>query len=99
MKYFIRLKWKIRLFFQDLLIPTLITLCVLIIMGFGGYLAYKYEQEYYYKYIDLDNNEGYAEECAFTDKSTFSGGMGTMTCFLKDGTVIQVKQYKVVKRS
>lgn len=86
-------------FFEDNWIAIIVILCILGLLAVVGYADYKWQQEYCYKYIDLDNNEGYAENCSFTDKSGFSGGMGTMTCFLKDGTVIQVKQYKVVKRS
>ncbi len=51
----------------------------------------------YYEYIDLDNNKGYAKKCKFSDRGTYSGGMGVLVCILDDGTVLQVKQYKEVK--
>ena len=53
----------------------------------------------YYNYVDLDNNEGIAYECKYTDKSYKSGGMGTPICILEDGTIIAVKQYKFIKES
>lgn len=53
----------------------------------------------YYTYVDLDNNEGIAYECEYTDKSYKSGGMGTPICKLEDGTIIAVKQYKFIKES
>ena len=53
----------------------------------------------YYTYVDLDNNEGIAYECKYTDKSYKSGGMGTPICKLGDGTIIVVKQYKFIKES
>lgn len=53
----------------------------------------------YYAYVDLDNNEGIAYECKYTDKQYKSGGMGTPICKLEDGTIIAVKQYKYIKES
>lgn len=41
-----------------------------------------------YKYKDLDNNIGYAENCFIDD--------GYSNCYLKDGTVIKVKEYKKI---
>lgn len=53
----------------------------------------------YYKYVDLDNNEGIAKHCQFSDNSarTHSGGQGMPICELDDGTIIAVKQYKFIK--
>lgn len=53
----------------------------------------------YYKYIDLDNNEGIAKYCQFSDENprTHSGGQGMPICVLDDGTIIAVKQYKFIK--
>ena len=48
----------------------------------------------YYTYVDLDNNEGVACDCKYTDKSYKSGGMGTPICKLEDGTILSVKSYK-----
>lgn len=62
-------------FFEDNWIAIIVILCILVLFAFYCYADYKWQQEYYYKYIDLDNNEGYAENCSFTDKSGFSGCM------------------------
>lgn len=51
----------------------------------------------YYTYVDLDNNEGIAYECKYTDKSYKSGGMGSPICKLEDGTILSVKSYKYHK--
>lgn len=51
----------------------------------------------FYTYVDLDNNEGIAYECEYTDKSYKSGGMGTPICKLEDGTILSVKSYKYHK--
>ena len=50
----------------------------------------------YYVYVDLDNNEGTAYECEYTDRALYSGGMGMPICKLEDGTIIVVKQYKFI---
>lgn len=49
-----------------------------------------YYTYYYYTYVDLDNNEGIADECKH-DR--------TPICELEDGTVIAVKQYKRIRES
>ena len=51
-----------------------------------------------YEYLDFDNNRGIAEYCDNSDIRAFSGGKGVLSCNLKDGTVIMVKQYKVKEK-
>ena len=45
--------------------------------------------KHYYTYVDLDNNEGIAITCQYTDKdrNSKSGGMGSPICKLEDGTI------------
>lgn len=49
---------------------------------------------YHYEYIDLDNNKGIASSCSYKFKAGKAGGQGSPVCILKDGTTLQVKQYK-----
>lgn len=70
---------------------------LILIIGNSIYEDNHYKK--YYTYVDLDNNEGIAYECAYTDKSYKSGGMGSPICKLEDGTIIAVKQYKFIKES
>lgn len=49
-----------------------------------------------YEYIDLDGNKGTAKECSYEFQGYYSGGQGSPVCVLEDGTVIQVKQYKLI---
>ena len=79
-------------------------LIILIFIAVGltltGVINKIYEDNHYkkyYTYIDLDNNEGIAYNCQYTDKSYRSGGMGTPICELNDGTIITVKSYKYHK--
>ena len=59
------------------------------------YLIYEHiNYRIYYTYVDLDNNEGIAYDCEYTDKGYKSGGMGTPICKLEDGTILSVKSYK-----
>lgn len=55
---------------------------------------------YHYEYIDLDNHKGEALDCSykFTENIGLggAGGQGSPICELKDGTIIQVKQYKQI---
>lgn len=51
---------------------------------------------YHYEYIDLDNNNGTARNCSYKFEGHRKGGQGSPVCTLKDGTVLQVKQYKRV---
>ena len=77
-------------------------ICMFIVFPAIVIIAKIYESnnyKMYYTYVDLDNNEGIAYECEYTDKSYKSGGMGTPICKLEDGTTIVVKQYKFVKES
>lgn len=81
-------------------IIVLILLFSLLVLSIYGIISwYKYDATHMrqYQYIDLDNKEGIAIDCTFTDKSIHSGGMGTPICRLEDGTIIQVKQYKYIE--
>lgn len=78
----------------------ILLICVIfpaIVIAAKIYESYNYKM--FYTYVDLDNNEGIAYECKYTDKSKSyrSGGMGTPICKLEDGTIILVKQYKFIK--
>lgn len=78
----------------------LMIICMFIVFPAIVIIAKIYESnnyKMYYTYVDLDNNEGIAYECKYTDKSYKSGGMGTPICKLEDGTIIAVKQYKFIK--
>lgn len=77
-------------------------ICMFIVFPAIVIIAKIYESnnyKMYYTYVDLDNNEGIAYECEYTDKQYKSGGMGTPICKLEDGTIIMVKQYKFIKES
>jgi hypothetical protein len=67
----------------------------ILIYGISMYEDNHYNK--YYTYVDLDNNEGIAYECKYTDKAYKSGGMGTPICKLEDGTILSVKSYKYHK--
>lgn len=49
-----------------------------------------------YEYVDLDDNKGLAKKCFFETYRYHAGGQGSPVCILEDGTVIQVKQYKLI---
>lgn len=68
---------------------TLIFVCVLIILGIISVSTVEIK---IYEYIDLDGNKGFASKCS----SHYSGGNGSTVCILEDGTVIMVKQYKLI---
>lgn len=80
----------------------IVAICMFIIFPAIVIMAKIYESnnyKMYYTYVDLDNNDGIAYECEYTDKSYKSGGMGTPICKLEDGIIIAVKQYKFIKES
>lgn len=87
---------------SDDVVLLIVAICMFIIFPAIVIMAKIYESnnyKMYYTYVDLDNNEGIAYECEYTDKSYKSGGMGTPICKLEDGTIIAVKQYKFIKES
>jgi len=57
--------------------------------------SYEYDKHYihYYKYVDLDNNEGIAKKCQFSNNK----GQGSPICELEDGTILSVKSYKYIE--
>lgn len=87
---------------SDDFVLLIVIICMFVIFPAIVIIAKIYENnnyKMYYTYVDLDNNEGIAYECKYTDKSYKSGGMGTPICKLEDGTIIVVKQYKFIKES
>lgn len=84
-------------FDKNLLILIICLFICLPIIAIISHTYNYYNYEMYYTYVDLDNNEGTAYECEYTDRAHFSGGMGTPICKLEDGTIIVVKQYKFIK--
>ena len=81
---------------DDVVLLTVL-ICMVIIFPAMVIIGIKYEDNHYkqyYTYVDLDNNEGIAYECNYTDKSYKSGGMGSPICKLEDGTILSVKSYK-----
>lgn len=72
---------------------------MIIFTVFSIIIILKYENRYnrYYEYVDLDNNEGIATYCSYSDKGVRSGGQGTPVCKLSDGTIVTVKRYKYIK--
>lgn len=83
-------------------VSILLMICILTVLPAIVIITKIYEcnnYKMYYTYVDLDNNEGIAYECEYTDKSYKSGGQGSPICKLNDGTIIAVKQYKFIKES
>lgn len=72
-----------------LIIGMIIFIIILCIIG------YTYDKNYihYYKYIDLDNNEGIATTCQFSNNK----GQGSPICQLEDGTILSVKSYRYIE--
>lgn len=84
---------------RQIVIP-IILIFIFVGITIAGVIVNIYEDIHYkkyYTYVDLDNNEGIAYDCKYTDKSYRSGGMGTPICKLNDGTIISVKSYKYHK--
>lgn len=54
------------------------------------------QKKYDYEYVDIDGNKGHAKNCSYYFNDGRSGGHGSPVCELEDGTVIQVKQYKLI---
>ena len=50
-----------------------------------------------YEYIDLDGNKGLATNCSYKFEKQYKGGQGSPVCELEDGTVLSVKQYKLIE--
>ena len=75
----------------------IIFLSIIIIIGFFFIVMFFPEERRYYAYTDLDNNKGIAIECSYWFAGYKRGGQGSPVCELEDGTVIQVKQYKLIK--
>lgn len=75
---------------EDLAIIGLIIIVILSLI-----YSYDHEKHYihYYKYVDLDNNEGIAKNCQFSNNK----GQGSPICKLEDGTILSVKSYKYIE--
>ena len=78
-----------------IMIIMIVVVCPAIIIAANIYEDNHYKK--FYTYVDLDNNEGIAYECKYTDKAYKSGGMGSPICKLEDGTILSVKSYKYHK--
>lgn len=72
--------WRL-IFIIGLIIPIILSLIY----------GYEHDKNYihYYKYVDLDNNEGIAKKC--------HQGQGSPICELEDGTILSVKSYKYIE--
>ena len=76
--------------FATLLLAGIFMTAILII------LATVTQERYDYEYVDIEGNKGHAKNCSYYFNSGKSGGQGSPVCELEDGTVVQVKQYKLV---
>lgn len=74
----------------------LIFLGMIILSIIGLLFACIPREKYHYEYTDLDNNIGIAIECSYKFNEGKSGGQGSPVCELKDGTIKQVKEYKMI---
>lgn len=75
---------------------------ILVVVLFVFCVGYLYSEDTkhptYYEYVDMDGNKGESANGYGACSYDSYGGQGAMVCELKDGTIIQVKQYKERKR-
>ena len=83
-------------------IKWIVTIILLILFGYliiGSLIdIIQNPMNRHYEYIDLDNNKGIAEYCQYGATNNYyrNISIGNMICKLKDGTVLQVKQYREI---
>lgn len=82
---------------KDKPVTLLVVGFILFVSLFGFIYGIIHPIQIYYEYIDLDNNNGIAEYCSYKFNDAFKGGQGSPICELKDGTILQVKQYKKIE--
>lgn len=82
---------------KNIILFIVVSIIVLLIMYLLMKLDCKGNHKPVYSYIDTDNNIGEAVGCSYKFEKYKSGGQGSPVCRLEDGTIIQVKQYKLVR--